>query len=123
MTFTSAIKSVLKDNYYNFHGRASRSEYWFFFIFWVALLIVFTIIDSTIIPTTVTLGAHSYGLTAFLFVLLTFIPSLALAVRRLHDSNKTGWLVLINIIPLIGALVYLVLMALPGTEGTNKYGG
>ena len=87
MNFKNAIKTCLKDKYANFKGRASRSEFWFFYLF---LVIGYAISISTIF-----ISIKLFIGTMSIFVLAMIIPSLAVAVRRLHDINKSGWFILL----------------------------
>ena len=87
MNFKNAIKTCLKDKYANFKGRASRSEFWFFYLF---LVIGYATTISTIfISIKLFIGIIS------IFVLAMIIPNLAVTVRRLHDINKSGWFILL----------------------------
>lgn len=112
--FLSALK-----NYAVFSGRARRSEYWFFYLFFIIFVIAAAIIDN-IIGTT--FDPLPYGAIYLLFCLGTFIPSLAVGVRRLHDVGKSGWFLLISLIPLLGPIWLLVLFLTDGQKGTNEYG-
>ncbi|WP_340609928.1 DUF805 domain-containing protein [Xenorhabdus bharatensis] len=104
---------VLK-NYADFSGRARRKEYWMFYLFnMLALLAVFIL--SSLLGETIGL------ILVVLYVVITFIPSLAVSVRRLHDSNRSGWWLLLNIIP-AGGIVVFIFTLLEGTEGSNEYG-
>ena len=87
MNFKNAIKTCLKDKYANFKGRASRSEFWFFYLF---LIIAYAILIS-LAAISLTLFVWVFGI----FALGMTIPSLAVTVRRLHDVNKSGWFVLL----------------------------
>ena len=87
MNFKNAIKTCLKDKYANFKGRASRSEFWFFYLF---ILIGYAI--SFIF---ITISLNFFFIVFGIFVLGVVIPSFAVAVRRLHDVNKSGWFVLL----------------------------
>ena len=87
MNFKNAIKTCLKDKYVNFKGRASRSEFWFFYLF---LVIGYAITISTIF-----ISIKLFIGTMSIFVLAMIIPSLAVTVRRLHDINKSGWFILL----------------------------
>ena len=87
MNFKNAIKTCLKDKYFNFKGRASRSEFWFFYLF---LLIGYATTISTIF-----ISIKLFIGTMSIFVLAMIIPSLAVTVRRLHDINKSGWFILL----------------------------
>ncbi|OOH89288.1 hypothetical protein BMT54_06885 [Pasteurellaceae bacterium 15-036681] len=117
---------VLK-KYATFTGRARRKEYWFFMLFNMIASIVLSVID-------VAIGTIDYqsglGIISGIYTLAVFIPSLAVTVRRLHDTGRSGWWLLITLLPLIGLIVLLVFMcmdsqsgnALDSTTGSNKYG-
>lgn len=104
--------AVLK-NYAGFSGRARRMEYWMFTLFNAVIIAVLDLIGMA-----VRAGTYLGGL----YSLAVLIPSLAVAVRRLHDTGKSGWWVLIAIVPLIGWIVLLVFMVLPGDRGDNAHG-
>ena len=106
--------AVLK-KYAVFEGRARRKEYWMFTL--VSTLITFglVLLDSA-------LGNEQMGYLTIIYVLVVFLPSLAVSVRRLHDTGRTGWWLLIGIIPLIGPLVLLVFNVQDSQDGTNAYG-
>ena len=106
-------------NYAGFSGRARRKEYWMFFLFNMLFLIAAMIIDN-VLGTTV--GRLPYGLFYFLYALAVLLPGLAVAVRRLHDVGKSGWFMLIGLIPIVGAIWLLVLCCTEGNPGTNEYG-
>jgi uncharacterized membrane protein YhaH (DUF805 family) len=110
--------AVLK-NYAGFSGRARRKEYWMFTLFNFIFLIVAVIIDN-VVHTTV--GELPYGLFYSLYTIAVLIPGLAVAVRRLHDVGKSGWMILIALIPIIGAIWLLVLMVTDSNPGENEYG-
>jgi uncharacterized membrane protein YhaH (DUF805 family) len=97
----------------DFSGRSRRKEYWMFVLGVVLASIVASIIDGIIFGTTV-LGA--------LVALAAFIPGIACQVRRFQDQDKSGWLVLLNLIPVVGSLIVLVFMLMEGTKGPNQYG-
>jgi uncharacterized membrane protein YhaH (DUF805 family) len=97
-------------------GRASRKEFWMFVLACIIISILFGIL--VVIPV---LGIIA-GIASFLFGLATIIPGFTVSVRRLHDINKTGWLLLLMLIPLVGWIILLVLCAQKGTAGKNKYG-
>ena len=109
---------VLK-KYAVFSGRARRKEYWFFALFNVIIIIALTLID-------VSVGLYDVvadiGLLSGLYSLAVFVPSIAVSIRRLHDTDRTGWWLLIAFIPLIGAIVLLVFALLDSTPGDNRYG-
>ena len=110
--------SVLK-NYVGFTGRARRKEYWFFHLFNVLIAIALGVLDSMLGTFNAQLG---YGVLSLVYILAVIVPSLAVSFRRLHDTNRSGWWLLLAFVPLIGGLVLLVFMILDGTEGTNDYG-
>jgi uncharacterized membrane protein YhaH (DUF805 family) len=102
-----------------FSGRARRMEYWYFVLFNLIVAFVLALIDTLLGTTT---GVSSFGLLSGLYGLAVLIPTLALWVRRLHDIDRTGWWLLINLVPLIGTIVLLVFALTPGTPGSNQYG-
>jgi uncharacterized membrane protein YhaH (DUF805 family) len=102
-----------------FSGRARRMEYWYFVLFNLIVAIVLALIDTLLGTTT---GVSSFGLLSGIYSLAVLIPTLAVLVRRLHDIDRTGWWIFINLIPLIGTIVLLVFALTPGTPGSNRYG-
>ena len=109
---------VLKQ-YATFEGRARRKEYWYFVLFYVLVYLVLAAVDGL----TGTYNADAgVGLLSGLYVLATFLPSLAVTVRRLHDTDRSGWWVLINVVPVIGGIVLLVFMCLDSQPGANRFG-
>jgi uncharacterized membrane protein YhaH (DUF805 family) len=102
------------NKYAEFTGRARRAEYWYFYLFNLICTIIINIIAKII-------GDHHTILNTILW-LITIVPSLAVAVRRLHDTNKSGWWMLIILIPIIGWIWIIVLLATDSTPGANKYG-
>jgi uncharacterized membrane protein YhaH (DUF805 family) len=115
MNFVQAISSVLR-NYVGFSGRAARSEYWFWILFVVIVSICLSILDQAVFS-----DMAAQPLTS-IFSLATFLPSLAVAVRRLHDLDRTGWWVLMSLVPLIGWILLLVWFCTQGTPGVNRFG-
>ena len=113
MTFSEAISSGFR-NYVGFSGRASRSEFWYWILFTVLVSIALSIIDFGMLSGNSVLSS--------IWSLATFLPSLAIGVRRLHDGDRTGWWWLIVIIPLIGIIVLIVFWCLEGTPGSNRFG-
>jgi uncharacterized membrane protein YhaH (DUF805 family) len=109
---------VLKQ-YADFSGRARRKEYWVFVLFNMIFGIVAIILDNIL---GLTAGELPYGVFYFLYVLAVLIPGLAVFVRRLHDVGKSGWMILIALIPIIGAIWLLVLMVTDSNPGENQYG-
>ncbi len=105
--------------YATFSGRARRKEYWFFVLFYVLISIVATLIDAMTGSFDPAMGMGMLGL---LVALALLIPSLAVAVRRLHDTDRSGWWLLLCLIPLIGGIWLLVLLCLDSTPGDNRFG-
>lgn len=111
--------NVLK-NYVNFSGRATRKEYWLFQLIQFVIMFVLLIVDSAI----------SGGLLFGLYGLATFLPSLGICVRRLHDTGRSGWWTLISFIPFVGPIVLIIFLCLDSqtgnafdhTTGRNQYG-
>jgi uncharacterized membrane protein YhaH (DUF805 family) len=115
MGFQEAVSTCFS-KYVAFEGRAARPEYWWWVLFVVVAGVVLQGLGA------VFLGSAA-GLLGGLFYLATFLPGLAVSVRRLHDTDHSGWLLLIALIPLIGSLVVLYFMIQPGTHGPNRFGG
>ncbi len=109
---------VLK-NYAVFSGRARRKEYWMFVLFNFIFCIVAMILDNILGLAFENVG---YGPIYLLYCLAVFIPGLAVSVRRLHDIGKSGWFILISLIPFIGPIWLLVLMCTDSEPGENDYG-
>jgi len=109
---------VLK-KYAVFSGRARRKEYWFFALFNLLASIVLSVIDYITGSFDAALGT---GLLSGIYALAVLIPSLAVSVRRLHDTDHSGWWLLIALIPLIGAIVLLVFVLQDSKPGENQYG-
>jgi uncharacterized membrane protein YhaH (DUF805 family) len=110
--------AVLK-KYAVFSGRARRKEYWFFLLFNLIFLAVATILDSVL---KLNFKGLPYGWIYTIYALAVIIPSLAVAIRRLHDVGKSGWWLLIALVPLIGAIWLLVLYVRDSQPGENRYG-
>lgn len=112
MTFTEAVKSGF-DHYVKFDGRASRPAFWWWFLFAILVGIAANIIGVGIFDTAV---------LSYLVSIALILPNLSVAIRRLHDTGRTGWWVLIGLIPLIGAIVLLIFFLEQGDPGENEYG-
>ena len=102
-----------------FGGRARRKEYWMFFLINLIISVVLIAIDNLIGTFS---PQASVGLLESIYSLAVLIPSLAVTVRRLHDTGRTGWWILIGLIPVIGGIVLLIFMLLDSEPGSNEYG-
>ena len=114
----SAYKKFWK-NYANFNGRSTRSDYWLAFLahFLVTILgsFVLGIIAGMLdMPALIAL--------IYVYALAIIIPSLSIAVRRLHDTNKSGWFYFVTFIPAVGSLIFLIFMCLPSVDENNNFG-
>ena len=105
MTFAEAVKTCFV-KYADFNGRASRAEYWWFFLFIVAVGVVTSMVSNML---------------AMVFNLAVLVPSFAVGARRLHDTDRSGWMQLIALIPLVGWIVVLYFLA-QETKEPNRYG-
>ncbi len=105
--------------YAEFSGRAQRAEYWFFVLFYVLILMGVSIIDAAL---GLYNGIVGIGTLGCLFALAMLIPSISLTVRRLHDTSRSGWWILLSLIPLVGSIILLVFTCLDSTPGANAYG-
>ena len=105
--------------YADFKGRSRRKEYWMFVLFNTIFAILAMAIDLMIGSTFTGL---SYGFIYMAYGLFTFIPGLSSLVRRLHDTNRSGWWFLIALIPIVGAIILLVFLCTDSTPGENKWG-
>ena len=107
---------VLK-KYATFSGRARRKEYWMFVLVNCLVAAGLGIIEAVMRG-----GSSDGAILANLYLLAVLLPSLAVAARRLHDTNRSGWLLLISLIPLVGAIVLLIFLVEDSRPGDNKYG-
>lgn len=126
MTFGQSIRTCLS-KYATFSGRAQRSEFWWFILFVWLVSIALSIVDSTLFGTTVVTDTGFSASTntpifSGIFSLAMLLPNLAVGARRLHDTNRSGWWLLIGLIPLIGFIVLIVFFATQGTRGANRFG-
>lgn len=110
----------LKEKYANFDGRARRTEYWMYTLFNLIVLTVLYVLMFVFLSFSSTLGMI-VSLLVLVYVLATLIPTIAVGVRRLHDTNKSGWFLLLALIP-VGNIVVLIFMCLDSTPGDNQYG-
>ena len=110
--------SVLK-NYTGFSGRSSRSEYWMFVLFNIFFLLIAGFLDNIFGIAVPEIGS---GPISGIYLLAVLIPGLAVAVRRLHDVGKSGAMILISLVPIIGGIWLLILLLTDSNSGENKYG-
>lgn len=115
MGFVEAIVSAFK-GYVNFRDRACRSEYWWYVLFGILGSLVIGLVETAmrIDP--------DVGVFSTIFSLAIFLPSLAVSVRRLHDIDRSGWWLLLWMVPLFGAIVQIVWACQRGTPGSNRFG-
>jgi len=124
MNMITAVKTVL-GKYATFDGRAPRPEYWWWILAMVILYAILGVIDGAVIAPILGFepfqaeAAQPLSLVAALVLLL---PNVALSIRRLHDTDRSGWWLLLGLVPVIGSLVLLVFYLLPSTPGPNRFG-
>jgi uncharacterized membrane protein YhaH (DUF805 family) len=123
MTFSIALKTFWS-KYATFKGRSRRSEYWFIQFFLVLTNLAAAAIDFVLMNGDVErfIANGGGGIVGLIWILVTIVPALAVLVRRLHDTGKTGWWALIGFVPLIGGIVLLVFTVLDSDAGKNKFG-
>ncbi len=122
MTLSEAVKSCL-GKYTTWQGRASRSEYWFFYLFNVLLVIAAILVIG--IVGAITHAGILTGLLYLVFVVASLgliLPGIAVTIRRLHDTDHSGWWVWIALVPLLGVILLIVWYCTQGTSGPNKFG-
>ncbi len=112
--------------YADFSGRSRRKEYWMFVLFQILVLVPVAIV-AALLGSPSADPADPMGSTAVLilvgvYVLLFFIPGLAVQVRRFHDQDKSGWFILLGFIPYVGGIILFVFMCIEGTRGPNRFG-
>ncbi|VXB53639.1 conserved hypothetical protein; putative inner membrane protein [Burkholderia sp. 8Y] len=116
MGFFEAVRVALIQKFATFKGRARRSEYWYFQLFaTIVWFFGFLIAQMT--------GHSAVAFpVAYILILVLILPNLAVTVRRLHDTDRSGWLYLVAFVPVVGNIVVLVWVCSRGTEGVNRYG-
>jgi uncharacterized membrane protein YhaH (DUF805 family) len=113
MQLIDAWKKVVLERYAVFGGRARRAEYWWYILAQFIIVAVLAVL----------MGLSSvFSVLYVVFVIATFIPSIAVAIRRLHDTSRSGWWFLISLVPIVGGIILIVLLALDSTPGPNEYG-
>ena len=103
-------------NYLNFFGRATRKEYWiftlFYYIFYFAIFIVLGQVLSGMMVSAISI----------IYILVSFLPVLAISIRRLHDIGKSGWWLLLILLPIIGWIILFIFSVMPSEPGVNRHG-
>lgn len=107
---------VLTHHYVDFKGRATRKQFWLWILFCTIAIWVINFSAMALLP------EAAASAVATLVNLAILLPSLSMAARRLHDSNKSAWWLLLNLLPILGGLVLFVFYLLPSTEGENRFG-
>ena len=118
---------VMRDNYSNSSGRARRQEYWmftlFYFIFTIVAVIIVAIVGGLLsVAAGENVGYAIAGLLIIIWFLAHFIPSLAVTIRRIHDTGNSGWLYLLVLVPYLGSIVIFVFTVIDGQKQENKWG-
>tara|TARA_B110000196_G_scaffold302714_1_gene297956 strand:- start:340 stop:681 length:342 start_codon:yes stop_codon:yes gene_type:complete len=108
MNFVESIQTCYK-KFFDFSGRASKSEYWWFQLYNAIIYVLTFVFQGDLV------------LLFSILIIVNLIPVYAVGVRRIHDSNKSGWLVLISLIPLIGLYIFVLLLQ-DGSKGKNRFG-
>jgi uncharacterized membrane protein YhaH (DUF805 family) len=112
--FMKALKK-----YAVFQGRAQRKEYWYYILFFVLFAIVVSLVENALGLADPETGS---GPLSLVYSLALLVPSIAVAVRRLHDTGRSGWWILIGLIPVVGAIVLIVFYVFDSEPGDNEYG-
>lgn len=105
----------LVKHYADFSGRANRKQFWLYALWLIVVYMVIGVVAAV-------LGEKAGNAVIALVWLALIVPNLAMIVRRLHDTDRSGWWVLISFLPLIGGLILFVFEVLPGTPGENRFG-
>ncbi len=130
MNFAAAVSHCFR-NYITFSGRASRSEFWWFTLFIYGVMFVLSAIDMSLFGETQTVVTDTsasvsseteFSPLASIFGIVTVLPYISVTVRRLHDTDRSGWWYWLALIPLIGIIVLIVWFATKGSDGPNRFG-
>lgn len=113
MILVESWKLVVLERYAKFDGRAGRAEFWWFVLANLLVYIALAILMQI---------SGIFAILYFIYGLAMIVPAIAVAIRRLHDTDKSGWLLLLGFIPLLGFIILLVFYIQEGTSGPNKYG-
>ena len=123
MNFTAAIRSFWS-RFADFKGRSRRSEYWYIQLFLVATNLAVAGIDLALMDGDLDrfIANGGGGIVGLIWIFATIVPALAVLIRRLHDTGRTGWWALVGLVPFVGAIVLLVFTVTDSSPGENKYG-
>ena len=123
MSFVDAVKSFWS-NYATFTGRSRRSEYWFIQLFLLITNLLAAVIDLWLMDGDVEqfMANGGGGIVGLVWILATVVPLLAVLIRRLHDTNRSGWWALIGLVPLAGFIILLVFTVTDSDVGANRFG-
>jgi uncharacterized membrane protein YhaH (DUF805 family) len=123
MSFTDALASFWS-KYATFRGRSRRSEYWFIQLFLVITNLVVAVVDLALMNWDLDrfIANGGGGIVGLVWIAVTIVPALAVLVRRLHDTGRTGWWALLILLPIAGAIVLLIFTVIDSDAGDNAYG-
>ena len=113
MVMVEYFKLVVFERYAQFTGRAGRAEYWWFFLANLIVSVVLNVLAR---------ASGLFSILGLVYSLALLVPGLAVAVRRLHDTGKSGWWLLIALVPIVGVIVLIIFLASEGDPGENEYG-
>ena len=114
MGFTEAVRSALVERYADFQGRAPRSELWWF--------LLFSLLLGAAVGAVAAVGETLSGILNLVVSIALLVPTIAVQMRRLHDTDRSGWWILIGLVPLVGAVVLIIFYLQRGTGGDNRFG-
>lgn len=106
---------VVRDNYANFQGRARRQEYWMYALINLIIVIILSMFDTL-------LFSSGNNFISGIYSLAVLLPGIAVSVRRLHDTDRSGWWLLLTFIPIVGVIILLIFMCVEGDHANNRFG-
>lgn len=124
-TFNEYFIDTVKNKYADFNGRATRSEYWYFVLFYFIISFVVRIVDIYLVNPQLNLtpeAAMQGTVLTGIFTLALLLPQIGVSIRRLHDTGRSGWWYLLILIPILGWLVLIYFYTIDSQSGTNAYG-
>lgn len=113
MDFMTAVKTCLTQRYADFNGRSGRAEFWWFFLFYILVYVGFVVLGLVV---------DIFAIIGALALLALLLPNLAVSIRRLHDIGKSGWWVLIGLVPIVGLIVLIYFYVQEGEPKPNDWG-